>query len=273
MDPEDPEAAQQEYFQTWSIKQFTDILHQLKQTSDEKDKFDCLLQDLTGVMADNALRREQFHKWKPRYEKLAKTKYLTNEENPDMDDDTKFGIWLKNFCEKMPEDQMINNHWTHSDIWSLLLKAQGKNYLSAQNLGDFLHFREVAYDIFLLFDQDHDNILRKYIVHEDRRWEDGDIDNDFWDVLNETMEDNTSQGAKDWITSLEVFFNKDVDYHAFQQELWRGVIDHNLDYEEMARLSYKEIAGDKCFCFQDLRAAKMRDKLARVTKEGPVAPI
>ena len=98
IDPEDEKANVELYFSTWSMKEFKDMLHQLVMISEERDKFDCMVQDLTGVMADNPLRREQFWEWKPNYEKRAKTKYLTNSTDPDMTDDQKFYCWLYNFC-------------------------------------------------------------------------------------------------------------------------------------------------------------------------------
>lgn len=171
------------------------MLHQLAEHEDhteQKNLYLCRLQDLTGIMADNPLRREQFYEWKPKYEKLAKTKYLTNEENPDFDDETKFNIWLRGFCEKPPEEEQINLHWTHQQIWKLLYDAKNKNFISAQSIGDLLHYREVLYDMFLICDQDHDNKLRKYVVDEQLRWHDGDFDEEFWDILEDSIPDISS---------------------------------------------------------------------------------
>ena len=68
-------------------------------------------------------------------------------------------------------------------------------------------------------------------------------------------------------------FYEDVTYHQFQFTLWKGVIEHELDIEEMQKAIYKDITGREVLCCLDLRAAKMRDKLARIKKESLVAPI
>lgn len=50
-------------------------------------------------------------------------------------------------------------------------------------VSDLLHFREVTYDIFLLLDEDHDQKLRCTTLDQQGEWCQGDIDQEFWDLL------------------------------------------------------------------------------------------
>ena len=49
-------------------------------------------------------------------------------------------------------------------------------YITARQVGKFIHFKEVSFDIFLLLDQDQDNFLRKYTVYPDLTRDIGDVD-------------------------------------------------------------------------------------------------
>ena len=50
-------------------------------------------------------------------------------------------------------------------MWDILQLAFRKEFITIENLIDLLHFREVAYDIFKLLDQDNDDLLSFYTVN------------------------------------------------------------------------------------------------------------
>ena len=66
----------------------------------------------------------------------------------------------------------------------MLLDAKAKEFITVENLGKLLHFREVTLDAFHLLDQDDDLKLRKVnFDHEDEKFYDGDIGENFDELL------------------------------------------------------------------------------------------
>lgn len=67
-----------------------------------------------------------------------------------------------NLKQKKKFDQL-----THQDVLSLMKEAEKSQLVDFNQLVDFLHHREVAYDLFLLVDNANRNRLRKFIKDKD----------------------------------------------------------------------------------------------------------
>ena len=90
-------------------------------------------------------------------------------------------------------------------LWAILSEAKTKGYIKTEGIGNLLHFRQVVYDIFHLLDFDNDNILRKFYVEpgEDVEWDEGDIDDTFWQIIKEQIADPESDQSKNWLNTFQ----------------------------------------------------------------------
>ena len=115
----------------------------------------------------------------------------------------------------------------------MLLDAKAKEFITVENLGKLLHFREVTLDTFHLLDKDNDNKLRKFTLDTDLQHHDGDIDEEFWKYLELNLDDPKGKDSQEWVESLKQRADKDIDYHEYQKLLWTGHVQNQLDFEQM----------------------------------------
>lgn len=66
----------------------------------------------------------------------------------------------------------------------LLLEANESGFIDYDMLYEYLHFREVVFDMFNLLDSDGDRQLQRFTRNlDDLSWLPGDFDDSFWDDL------------------------------------------------------------------------------------------
>ena len=80
--------------------------------------------------------------------------------------DERFELWLEKFWE-IQDNNAIDDYLTQKKVWDFLMELKKKGHLSTDMVGNLIHFREVALDIFYLLDKDFDHKLRKFSINSD----------------------------------------------------------------------------------------------------------
>ena len=191
--------------------------------SDKKEQFQEWLQKKGMVELDIDERWEEFDKWLKLMD-MTPGKAERKEQ---------FYTW--NYKLQM-KDIKAFDHLTHKQIYDDHLDyCRKEGFISSDGLFELLHFREVAYDLFLLLDHDNDNkLLSKTLIKENKKDKlvSLGLEEDFWQLLRD-QQCKPKQEFEEWIEENQIKYQVQMNFHQFQKMLWHGMALYSIDIESI----------------------------------------